>query len=215
MDIYFIRHGQTEGNRLHRHQFSDTPLNERGHRQAAAVADLVPAYAPTHLLTSTLTRAQETAAAIAATTKLTPVEYEQFIEIQRPPHIQGMHYAHPKSAWYLIRWFLTGRTAFLNNGRGESYGALIARIEAAKRVLETLPPDERVLVVSPSVFINFFVAHICSDKPISFFGAFLRFTKILNLDNSSVSHVRYNPAALQGTCAWEVVSFDNDAHVVK
>ncbi len=215
MEVYFIRHGQTEGNRLHRHQFPETPLNELGHRQAAVVSDLVPAFGPTHLVTSTLTRARQTTAAIARTTKLEPVEHGALIEIQRPPHIQGLHYAHPKSIWYLVRWLLTGWSNFVTNGRGESYGSLISRIEESKRYLETFPPDAKILVVSHSVFINFFVAHICNDRPISFFSAFLRFAKIINLDNSSVTHVRFRPDAAPGTCAWEVVSFDNDAHVVK
>lgn len=214
MEVFFIRHGETEGNRKHRHQFPDAALNKRGEMQAGVVAELVPAYKPTHLLTSTLSRAVQTASAITKTTGLTAFEQDVFIEIQRPEHIHGLHYAHPKSLWYLTRWFLSGSTHFNDAKRGESYSALMARIEAAKRYLETLPPDARVLVVSHSVFINFFVAHICSDKPISFFAAFLRFAKIINLDNSSVTHVRFHPNAAPNTCAWELVSFDNDDHVV-
>lgn len=214
MDIYLIRHGETEGNRTHRHQFPDAKLNELGHRQAAAVAGLVPAFGPTHLLTSTLTRARETAAAIAVTTKLEPAEHDVFVEIRRPAYIHGLRYWHLRSIWYLMRWFFSGKTYFDDDARGESYCTLLARIESSKRLLETLPTDARVVVVSHSVFINFFVAHICSDKPISFFGAFLRLAKIIHLDNSSVTHVRYYEDAAPGTCAWELVSFDNDAHVV-
>ncbi len=214
MDVYFIRHGETEGNRKHRHQFPDTPLNELGHKQATIVAALAPSYAPTHLISSTLKRAEETTAKIAATTHLEPIKSDIFIEIQRPSHIHGLHYADPRSLWYLVRWFLSGYATFNDAERGESYCALIARIEQAKRFLELYPKDARLILVSHSVFINFFVAHICSDKPISFFGAFLRFAKIINLDNSSISHVRYNPDAAPNTCAWELVSFDNDDHVV-
>ena len=37
MKVYFIRHGQSEGNRQRRHcGWSDTPLSELGHAQANA-----------------------------------------------------------------------------------------------------------------------------------------------------------------------------------
>ena len=38
MDVYLVRHGQTDGNVGHRHQHPNTDLNEHGLVQAAAVA---------------------------------------------------------------------------------------------------------------------------------------------------------------------------------
>ncbi len=215
MDIYFIRHGETEGNRKHRHQFNNSSLNDRGRQQANVVADLVLAFGPTELVTSPLARAAETAAAIARTTTLAPLERSEFMEVVRPAHIRGLHYLHPQSILFLCRWFFSGRSHYNDEQRGESYQSLIGRVEASKRFLESLPPDSRVIVVSHSIFINFFVQHICSNRPISFFSAFLRFAKIITLDNSSVTHVRYHPGSAPNTCAWEVVCFDNDAHVIR
>lgn len=214
MDIYFIRHGQTEGNRRHRHQSLSEPLNERGRQQAAAVAQIVSSYQPTHLITSPLVRAKETAAAIATSTGLAPIEQDIFAEILRPTSVRGIHYADPRSLWYMVRWFFSGRHVQSNETLGESYRALVLRIEAAKQFLEQLPEDARVVVVSHSVFINFFVAHICSRKPISLIAAFLRFAKIINLDNSSITHVRCHKTNALNTCNFELVSFDNDGHVI-
>jgi broad specificity phosphatase PhoE len=213
MEVYFIRHGETDFNKQHRHQYPDTPLNETGLAQAHTVAELVPQLHPSHLIASTLTRAQQTAKIISTRVGLPIIPSAICIEIQRPGTIRGLHYAHPRSMWYLIRWFLSGRSYYATNGHGESYGSLIARVEAMKRELESYPVDARIVVVSHSVFINFFVAHCCSSQPISFLSAFLRLAKIIRLENSSITHVRYNESAHPGVCAWSVERFGEDKHV--
>jgi broad specificity phosphatase PhoE len=213
MDVYFIRHGETERNRTHRHQNPQTPLNAVGIAQAHTVAKIAPQFKPTHLIASTLMRAQQTAEVISERTGLPIIPSDTCIEIQRPERIHGLHYAHPRSAWYLIRWFLSGRTKYANNGQGESYGSLIARVEAMKHELEQYPAESRIVVVSHSVFINFFVAHCCSSRPISFWSAFLRLAKIIRLENSSITHVQYHATSLPGVCAWSVQRFGEDRHV--
>ncbi len=75
MRLIFIRHGETEHNRgqltLGR---ADVPLNERGRRQAEAVAASFTV-APDAIYSSPLTRATETASRIAAATDV-PVTIE-------------------------------------------------------------------------------------------------------------------------------------------
>jgi len=64
--IILIRHGETEWNRLHRFQGrSDIPLNEKGQRQARALAQALSSDEITAIYTSPLQRAVETARHIA------------------------------------------------------------------------------------------------------------------------------------------------------
>lgn len=207
MEVFFVRHGETEFNKTHRHQYPDTPLNETGIAQAHTVAAILPRYEATHLMASTLTRAQQTAAIISEAVGLPVISTQTCIEVQRPAYVRGLRYIHPRSLWYLVRWFFSGRTTYVNGGRGESYGSLIARVEAMKRELESYPADARIIVVSHAVFINFFVAHCCRPEPISFWGAFLRLAKIVNLENSSVTHVHFTGTTQPGVCAWSVEQF--------
>lgn len=70
-EIYVLRHGQTHWNAVRRIQGQlESHLNETGHRQAAAMADLLETEgvtAQTHaLISSPLKRARETAAYVAA-----------------------------------------------------------------------------------------------------------------------------------------------------
>lgn len=64
--IYLIRHGQTEWNLQKRLQGGkDSPLTDRGRRQAEAVADSLKKNAPVFLFASPLGRAKKTAEIIA------------------------------------------------------------------------------------------------------------------------------------------------------
>jgi len=64
--FYFLRHGETDSNRLKTIAGSlDVELNETGQAQARAAIDLVRPLGVTHLASSNLRRARETAATIA------------------------------------------------------------------------------------------------------------------------------------------------------
>ena len=52
MDVYFIRHGETECNKKHIHQLPSTHLNERGIEQAHTVAELARELNPSLLVSS-------------------------------------------------------------------------------------------------------------------------------------------------------------------
>ena len=62
MKVYFIRHGQSEGNRLHLHcGWSDTPLSELGHQQARAANAYLKDIPFDRIYCSDLPRARQTA----------------------------------------------------------------------------------------------------------------------------------------------------------
>jgi probable phosphoglycerate mutase len=64
--FYYLRHGETEANRLRTIAGSlDVALNETGREQARAAIGLVRPLGVTHLVSSDLRRARETAATIA------------------------------------------------------------------------------------------------------------------------------------------------------
>jgi glucosyl-3-phosphoglycerate phosphatase len=70
-DLILWRHGNTDWNAGDRVQGQlDTPLNERGRRQAATAAKVLAALRPAAIVASDLRRAADTAAALAALTDL-------------------------------------------------------------------------------------------------------------------------------------------------
>lgn len=72
LDIYLVRHGQTHWNLEKRLQgATDNVLNETGRRQAAELAHRLAGVSFTHIYSSGLRRAQETAVAFAGATPVT------------------------------------------------------------------------------------------------------------------------------------------------
>ena len=72
LDIYLVRHGQTQWNLEKRLQgATDNVLNETGRRQAAELAQRLAGVPFDHIYSSGLRRAQETATAIAGATPVT------------------------------------------------------------------------------------------------------------------------------------------------
>lgn len=69
LDLYLVRHGQTQWNLEKRLQGgTDNPLNETGRRQAAELAEKLAGVPFVHIYSSGLQRAKETAAAFAGKT---------------------------------------------------------------------------------------------------------------------------------------------------
>lgn len=206
MDVYLVRHGETDGNVAWRHQHPDTQLNERGKEQVAKAVAAILKLGPTHLLTSTNLRAVETARAIAMATDLTPATSHLFEELHRPTDLFGQRFTSLSTINYITKWFYGWK-----DGDGESYPELIQRITKARALLETLPHDARVVIVSHSVFINLFVEHRCREKPLSLPRAFVRFLRIMTHKNTGMTHLHYMKG--KGVCPWEVVQANNGVHL--
>ncbi len=196
MDVYFIRHGETDGNVARRHQHPDTSLNETGKAQVAVVAKALATLSPTHLVTSTNVRAIETARAIGVVCDLIPETNPVFEEFHRPQHLIGQRYVSVATAHYIWRWF---RGQSIEIG-GESYPEFIARVVAARTYLEALPADARVVVVSHAVFTNIFLEHVCQDRPMGLLEAVYRFVKVLRIKNTAIIKLTYTKHV--GTCGW-------------
>lgn len=189
MDVYFVRHGQTDGNVGHRHQHPETELNSLGMSQATAVAKTIAAFKPTHLITSTQLRAMETARIVAAATDLIPESYGPFEELHQPQALIGARLKSGVAIKYMALWFCGIKSASMHDG--ETYAAFVERLALARKHLETLPKDARVVVISHSIFINFFVEHMRHPKRMNLIRALVRLTHIFTLKNTSITHVRY------------------------
>ncbi len=196
MEVYLIRHGETGGNVAHRHQAEKTPLTEHGKEQARKVAEEVKGLKPTHLISSPVIRAVETARIIGDVCNLVPDTNPHFKELIRPQHLYGNYHKSLPSMYYYARWF------FGYTNEGESYEALRNRIKFAKEHFRDYPEDARVAVVTHSVFINMFLAHLCDDDPINAFEAVQTFIGILSLENTTLVPLIFDPEAYADTCGW-------------
>ncbi|MCB9810293.1 histidine phosphatase family protein [Candidatus Nomurabacteria bacterium] len=201
MEIYLVRHGETGGNVAKRHQAEHTSITKLGREQAKQAALKIKEINPTHLLTSNLVRAVETAGIIGEVCGMVPETTGNFIELARPNHIYGRHHHSIQSLWYYALWYF-GRDTGESDG-GESYLSLRRRIRLAQKEIESYPSDARLVIVSHSVFINMFVAHLCSGRHLTPWRAMKIFSGMLKMPNGHITKISFNPEASKKTCAWE------------
>ena len=89
MIVYFVRHGESLGNISSIHQPQDCELSDEGLRQADQLALRFQDISVDAIISSPIMRTKQTAAAIAAVTKV-PIEWEPRIEeIRRPSLLVG------------------------------------------------------------------------------------------------------------------------------
>jgi broad specificity phosphatase PhoE len=202
MEIFLVRHGETGGNIAHRHQSDATTLTPAGVLQIKAVSEHMSRLKPTHVLTSSLLRAVESARLIGSACDLIPETNSVFAEIDRPKKLHGHFHKSIGSLWFYFRWYF-GLTHPQKEG-GESYKALRDRIIAAQKVLETYPNDARIVVVTHSAFINFFLMHLCSKRRLPLVKTAWCFVKILTIPNGAVIKVNFDRSLPEHTCRWSI-----------
>lgn len=136
--LYLVRHGRTDANARGLLQGRlDPPLDEVGHRQAAAIATMVgPVDA---VVCSPLVRARQTASYFGHE----PVVDERWIELAYGEY-EGMPTEEvPPEIWQAWR----ENSQFRTKG-GESFGDLDARVRAACGDLQPRMHDQNIVVVS-------------------------------------------------------------------
>ena len=155
MRLILVRHGETESNRerlaLGR---EDVPLNERGRRQAAAVAASLAGVPVAAVYASPLCRAVETARPLAEARGLEVQVDEDLIEMA-VGDLEGLSPQEMRDRYgdFLREWFSTGAGSLRMPG-GESLQDVQDRAWAAVGRLRERHPEETVAVVSHNFTIH-------------------------------------------------------------
>jgi len=163
--IYFIRHGQSEGNVLKIHQTINTPLSKLGQRQATLVAARFTQIRDALIVTSPCLRAYQTARAIALqnhaeikinqlfTEKSAPSELTGIAEeSQQSKDIKNLHHQH-----------------FLKKNGNWRYSDEETAIQFVKRTHQALvflsqQAEENLIVVSHSLLIKMILSQILEPE---------------------------------------------------
>ena len=184
MDVYLIRHGETNWNKEKRLQGrTDIPLNEEGLKQAQICAKALPKNKFTRVITSPLTRARQTAEAIANELAL-PIEVmEQFIE-------RSFGVAEGKTDDVIEELYPNNEIPEL-----EPLNELIGRIkEGLDNIIQTSQKDSHIIIVAHGAVINRFVAHIAQQE-------------LGQATNTSLTHLTYDGNK------WTVIEVNNRAYL--
>ena len=141
------RHGRTEWNATDRFQGqADIPLDELGRRQAAAAAVAIARIGPTAIVASDLSRARETAAALAEVTGL-EVRYDQRLREIDVGSWEGLTGAEVAAVDDTVHDFSLGGD-FRRSSTGETAGEVAERACAALTEIADGAEDGAVVVVA-------------------------------------------------------------------
>lgn len=159
MKVYFVRHGQTQGNVERYAQGPEEPLNEEGLEQAQIVAERCTNLNFETIVASDMTRAQQTANAIAQKTQKPLETSDLFREVTLADVFNG---ADQREQALEINQEVPQQVEndewFAERGM-ESYRNVQARVREAVAFLRSRS-EERLLVVTHGTFLKFLIGEL-------------------------------------------------------
>jgi broad specificity phosphatase PhoE len=151
MLIYFIRHGQTDSNKVRRFQTSDTPLSLEGEGQALKLAERFKDTEINEIWTSPMKRAQHTAEIINQYHQVTLTEKIELKEIKRPTVVEGKLYSDPSIKDVRDKLLEQEHDPDFKYQDGESFTEVVTRVKKVIKMLEAHSvhqPNDWSLVVA-------------------------------------------------------------------
>lgn len=207
--IYFVRHGQSEGNVAPVFQSTDSSLNDVGRKQAAKIAERISKISFDALIASPLSRAKETAEAIARTTGKQPEYSELFIERTKPTRLSGKPHDDKEASKLWEEWEKSLYTLGLRAEDGENFDDLILR---SGRALEFLAArrEKKLVVVTHGYFLRTMVARILLGDALTP-EAFKNFQSKLTMENTGLTVIKYGEGL--GGVGWRLWIYNDHAHL--
>ena len=168
MRLILVRHGETDMNLEGRVQgISDAPLNETGRDQASALGSRLRSFAPDGIYSSPLSRAFETAKAIAQHGDLSVVQVEDLRELD-VGDLDGLTGSELRDGYpdFMKQWMTD--VAPLEMPGGESIAALQERAWATVERLAEKHPEQKVIAVSHNFLIQSILLRVLGLELTSF-----------------------------------------------
>ncbi|MCB9777850.1 MAG: histidine phosphatase family protein [Alphaproteobacteria bacterium] len=162
--VLLVRHGRTAWN--HERRFlgrTDIPLDDEGRREAAAVAAHLSTLPLAEVHSSALSRASETADAIALPHGLSPALHDDLVELSQGV-LEGQpgHVLPERFPEFLQAWIDDPTDARVPEG--ESLGECQARsVAGLQRIVARARPGAPVVVVSHQMVISSVLCHVLGE----------------------------------------------------
>ncbi|WP_413375217.1 histidine phosphatase family protein [Alkalihalobacillus sp. 1P02AB] len=182
MNLYLIRHGQSEGNRLKKIQGTmDFPLSEDGKRQVELLGERFVSIKLDHLYSSDLTRASSTADAIAVRKNMTVHKWDKLREVELGP-LQG------KTRVQIYEEFpQANKESLITSGIDgtETVEQLEARCKYILEQLLLAHKGKNIALVSHGGFLSVLMMYILTGEQ------WVNFHRPFRFGNTSITHLEW------------------------
>jgi len=207
MNVYFIRHGQSEGNLNKIHQGLDVPLSEKGKKQAVLVAKRLKNVNVDVIYASPYLRTKQTAEIIAKELNLPIEHWSQLKEIKRPSELGGLKYGDPKASEIKKIIHENQIKADWRYSDGESFNDLLMRAKEVEKYIFEHHRDQNVLCVSHiTIMIMIVLQTILQDKLTP--EVFWQFYYHSRQKNTGITHLEFTE-----NFGWSLVTWNDTTHL--
>ncbi len=207
MNIYFVRHGESEGNLKKVHQGEDILLSVIGKQQAQLVANRLRNFPIGVIYASPYLRTKQTAEIISKELNI-PIKFlDQLRELKRPSEIEGLEYSDPraKEIKAIIRenqikpdWRFSD---------DESYNDLLQRAKEVEGRLIKHKEDQGILCVTHIQIMVMIVLNIILQDKLTP-EIFWQFYYHCIQKNTGITQVEYTE-----TFGWNLVTWNDTTHL--
>lgn len=211
--VYFVRHGQSEGNAsMAAFQAPTSPLSKKGLKQAERIAYRVSKLSFDALISSPFERAAKTAEVIARVTGKIPEFSNLFTERVKPKSIDGKSYDDPGALAVWRKWSTSLYVPGMKVEDGEGFDDLAARSEKALAFLKEYPARSFV-VVTHGYFLRTIVARVLLGDQFSP-ETFRNFQKMSSMENTGLTVLRYHDD-FEEDPSWRLWIYNDHTHLAE
>lgn len=206
--IYFVRHGESEGNVGTHYQEETTPLSEKGHTQAIALGERAKRLPIETIVASTMVRAQQTSAAISEATGIAIESSDVFIERRRPSEQINQLKDSERAVEAEEAIIRNSGIPGYRYSDEENFDELMERAGRALSYLENHPSDN-ILVVTYGVFLRVLATYSIFGEGTTereFKGILSSFTS----SNTGLTVLKYDSAQER---PWSLLTWNDHAHL--
>lgn len=213
--IYFFRHGQSEGNIRHLMprdediHASEQNLTQQGKEQVIKLAYRIKSVPLEIIISSTLTRAKQTAEIIQGITDYN-IEYSDlFVERQKPQTIIGQRRNEPAILAIEEAW---KQSLFQIGGQIDGADNYTTLIERAKKTLQFLQsrPESTIGIVTHQFFFNTMMIQAVLGEAVTP-ELYKRLQEQYWLENTGIVIMQYHPG--YSFSGWRVWTYNDCSHL--
>lgn len=208
--VYFVRHGQSEGNATPVFQGPQSPLSGKGKMQAESIADRASRLSFETIIASSFQRAKETAEIIARATGK-QIEYsELFVERIKPTSINDKSREDKEATAIWKEWNKSLHASGMRVEDGENFDDMLARADKALAYL-TDRPEQSLMVVTHGYFLRTIVGRVLLGDLLSE-EASKKLHTAASMENTGLTVLRYQRTQ-EGEMMWRLWIYNDHAHL--
>jgi broad specificity phosphatase PhoE len=205
IQLYLVRHGESEGNAERIHQDARVGLSARGMDEARLLAQFFTDRRVDAIVSSSLERALQTATIIGETLGIPVSPSALFVEIKRPTEIEGRFMDDPEVVAIKNRILDNWHDPQWRHSDEETFFELRARAIAALDFLAETRA-ERLLVVMHGQFMRLLVC-VMALGPTLQPDVFKQLQTFLSMSNCAVTQCEYQRGQ------WQLITWNDRAHL--